>query len=155
MGNIPTFADRGTVNNIEEYTYDEARQGVNINFLYSNLELTKSSCLKQRATMMNEAKTEWKLSSKVGVRGAGINVPLPIPYLVVECAEDYSSTIIGVPDRSYVWIMTRVPHPDAEVVKSLKSKAQLLGFNVTKLQPITQYWPSGPPQGEPSTSLEA
>jgi dehydrogenase/reductase SDR family protein 12 len=140
VANIPTIFDRNTVNNIEEYTYDEARQGVNITFSYSNVELTKTSCMKQRAAMMNEAKTEWKLSSKVGVRGAGISVPLPIPYLVVDCAEDYSSTIIGTPDRSYVWIMTRVHQPEKEVVESLKSKAELLGYKVTDVVDVPQNW---------------
>jgi len=94
--------------------------------------------------------TEWRISPQFGAY-----LPVSIPYLVVDCAEDYSSTIIGVPDRSYLWIMTRVPDPEAAVVEALTTKAQLLGFNVTKLQPITQYWPGGPPQGEPSTSLEA
>merc|ERR1712113_695853 len=124
------------------YTCDEAGEVVHVNFFYSNKEFTKTSCIRQRATVQNVGLgTEWRISPQFGVY-----LPVSIPYLVVDCVEDYSSTIIGVPDRSYVWIMTRVPDPEAAVVEALTTKAQLLGFNVTKLQPITQYWPSGPPQ---------
>lgn len=35
-------------------------------------------------------------------------LPVSLTYLVVDCnTVDYSTTIIGVPDRSYVWIMAR------------------------------------------------
>jgi len=60
-------------------------------------------------------------------------LPLNIPYLIAHCAEDYSSAIIGVPDRSYVWVMTREAQPAAETVKELMKKVQLLGYNPAKL----------------------
>eukprot|EP00401_Gymnodinium_catenatum_P065122 CAMPEP_0117532740 /NCGR_PEP_ID=MMETSP0784-20121206/39523_1 /TAXON_ID=39447 /ORGANISM="" /LENGTH=358 /DNA_ID=CAMNT_0005329141 /DNA_START=84 /DNA_END=1160 /DNA_ORIENTATION=+ len=145
VANIPTTFDKDTVNNVEEYTYDEATRMVQVNFFYSNKELTKTSCLQQRATVKNEGNTEWKLSPKVGVY-----LPVSIPYLIADCAEDYSYTIIGVPDRSYVWIMTREPQPDAAVVEALTKKVQLLGYEPGKLVKVVQDWGKGELLVEPS-----
>mmetsp|Transcript_134522 Transcript_134522/g.287809 ORF Transcript_134522/g.287809 Transcript_134522/m.287809 type:complete len:519 (-) Transcript_134522:165-1721(-) len=134
IANIPTAVDRDTVNNVEEYTYDEGQRMVNVNFTYSNKEFTKTSSLKQRAFIRNDACTEWSISPKVG-----IYLPLKIPYLIAHCAEDYSSAIIGVPDRSYVWVMTREAQPAAETVKELMKKVQLLGYNPAKLTMVPSH----------------
>merc|ERR1712137_987179 len=138
--NIPSMFDKGTVNNVEEYTYDAGKGYISVNFFYSNAELTKSSCIKQRATVATKSSTQWKLSASVGVY-----LPLPVPYLIVDCAGDYSSTIIGVPDRSYIWLMTRVPNPEPAVVEALTMKAQELGYDIGKLVPVCQEWSKGGP----------
>lgn len=135
ISNIPTPFDKGTVNNVENYTYDRAKRGIGVDFYYSNKELTKTSLLKQWATVKNEANTAWGISPKVG-----IYLPTSIPYLVVDCAEDYSTCVIGVPDRSYVWIMARVPVPEPSVVEALTKKVQLLGYDVGKLVSVPQIW---------------
>ena len=115
--NIPTPFDKGTVNNTEEYTWDDSHKAIYVDFSYTNPELTKTSRLKQRATIKNEFNTEWKIAPKLVVY-----LPIPVPYLVADCAEDYSSTIIGVPDRSYIWVMTREPKPSQAVVDELLNK---------------------------------
>jgi hypothetical protein len=48
--------------------------------------------------------SQWSLSPKL----LSIYWPLNISYLVLYVAEDGSYTIIGVPDRKYLWIMTRL-----------------------------------------------
>jgi len=136
--NIPTFFDKGTVNNTEEYVWDEAQQLIQISFKYSDAELTKTSELVQRASVVNSTRTQWALSPKVG-----FFLPVSIAYLVVDCAEDYSSCIIGVPDRSYVWIMTRQANPAAAVSDALSKKVQLLGYDVSKLVVNPQTWGPG------------
>jgi apolipoprotein D and lipocalin family protein len=136
IANIPTAFDKGTINNIEEYRYDEANKTILVDFLYCDEKLTKQSCLKQRATVANATCTQWKLSPKVG-----IYLPVSIPYIIADCAEDYSSTIIGVPDRGYVWIMTRVSNPEQSVIDELIKKAQSLGYDVGKLNHVKQNWP--------------
>lgn len=148
--NIPTYFDRDTVNNIEEYSYNEATQTIHVDFTYSDKAMSKTSLLKQQAKVENELKTQWSLSPKVGVY-----LPLKIPYLVVDCAEDYSTTIIGVPDRSYVWIMTRTANPDETVVEALTKKAQALGYDAGKLVRVPQKWDCEPPAMVPETSVGA
>lgn len=133
--NIPTFLDRDTVNNVEDYVLDEASRTVDVDFTYSDRKQAKTSVLKQRAKVENDLNTRWSISPKFGVY-----LPVRIPYLVADCAEDYSSTIIGVPDRSYVWVMTRTPTPDPSVVKALTKKVQALGYDVRKLVRVPQNW---------------
>jgi dehydrogenase/reductase SDR family protein 12 len=138
--NIPTLFDKGTVNNVENYTYDEAKRRVDIDFTYCNKEMTKSSLLKQRAAVKSDSNTQWALSPKVGVY-----LPTSIPYLIVDCAEDYSTCVIGVPDRSFVWVMARTPTLEPEVAKALTGKVVELGYDVGKLVAVPQNWDGQPP----------
>jgi len=149
--NIPTVFDKNTANNVEEYTYNDAKNIVEVDFTYTDMKLTKTSRLKQRANVINEARTEWKLSPKVGVY-----LPVGIPYLVADCAPDYSTCIIGIPDRSYVWIMAREPQLDAVLEESLVNKAQALGYDPRKLNRVLQKWDQGqPPLCEADEPLES
>jgi len=141
--NIPTYFDRDTGNNIEEYSYNEETQTIHVDFTYCDKAMSKTSQLKQQAKVQNELNTQWSLSPKLGVY-----LPLKIPYLVADCAEDYSTTIIGVPDRSYVWVMARTPNPDESIVEALTKKAQLLGYDVSKLVRVPQKWDSELPMVE-------
>lgn len=138
--NIPTYFDRGTVNNTEDYTLDETKKTVHVSFCYCDKELTKTSKLLQRAAVKNDASTEWAISPKIG-----LYLPVAIPYLIVDCAEDYSSSIVGVPDRAYVWIMTRSVEADPAVVDDLIRKAQLMGYDVSKVVKVPQKWENGEP----------
>jgi len=133
--NIPTPFDKGTANNVENYSYDAASRRVDIDFTYTDMTFTKTSLLKQRATVKNPENTQWALSPKIGVY-----LPTSIPYLVADCAEDYSTCIIGVPDRKYVWVMARAPALGPEAAEALTRKVQLLGYDVAKLVAIPQKW---------------
>jgi apolipoprotein D and lipocalin family protein len=103
VANIPTVFDKGTINNTEDYVWNEKKQCVDVEFRYQKSQTDKTEVVKQRCTIANAFKTEWSLSPKLGV----FYLPLGIPYLILECTEDYSQCIVGVPDRSYLWIMTR------------------------------------------------
>jgi apolipoprotein D and lipocalin family protein len=54
------------------------------------------------------------------VRNPGVNTewgmrfiwPFKAPYLIAYLDETYETTIIGVPDRRYVWVMARTPTLD-------------------------------------------
>merc|ERR1712232_704665 len=139
--NIPTYFDRDTVNNVEEYSYDESTETIEVSFTYCDKRMSKRSELKQRAKVVNDRKTQWSLKPKIGVY-----LPLQIPYLIADCGEDYSSTIIGVPDRSYIWVMTRTPNPDPSLIEALTKKVQLLGYDVNKLVACPQRWEGESPQ---------
>jgi lipocalin len=85
------------------FQWDEEKQSIEVVFKYQKSRTAKPDVLMQRCKVVNEAKTEWALSPKFGL----FYIPIGIPYLILYCEEDYSSCIIGVPDRSYIWIMTR------------------------------------------------
>ncbi|CAE8598521.1 unnamed protein product, partial [Polarella glacialis] len=94
IANIPTIFDKGTTNNMENYVLDDTGNTVNVDFTFRKSGSSKDSLLKQRAAVLNEARTQWAISPKIGVY-----LPLRIAYLIVDRAEDYSTCIIGVPDR--------------------------------------------------------
>ena len=64
--------------------------------------------------------------------------PFKAPFLITDLSPDYQTTIIGVPDRKYVWIMARTKTlPDsryAGMVKLLEKS----GHDVSKLRRVPQ-----------------
>lgn len=54
-------------------------------------------------------------------------------YWVLDHAEDYTWSIVGEASRRYFWILTRDPHPSAEVRSLVLSRAQSFGYDLSKL----------------------
>ncbi|CAK8990567.1 unnamed protein product [Durusdinium trenchii] len=131
IANIPTFFDQGTSNNIETYSLDETGKNVLVDFTYQ--QGSSSKLLQQRAEVVNDACTQWAISPKIGVF-----IPLRLSYLIVDCAEDYSTCIIGVPDRRYLWIMARTPTIEEKTLEALISKSRRLGFDEKAIVRVPQ-----------------
>ncbi|CAE7567879.1 DHRS12 [Symbiodinium sp. CCMP2456] len=133
IANIPTFFDRGTTHNVENYKLDDGGRVVHVDFTYRKAGSGKPGLLQQRAEVVNDACTQWAISPKLGVF-----LPLRIAYLVADCAEDYSTTIIGVPDKSYIWIMARTPTVDQATYDALLAKARSFGYNTSSILRVSQ-----------------
>lgn len=67
--------------------------------------------------------------------------PFSSAYLIAHIEDDYSRTIIGVPDRSYIWIMSRTPDIASAEYERLLGIAATLGYDTTRIQRIPQQWP--------------
>lgn len=134
--NIPTYFDRGSMNNMEEYTLD-ASGTIYVNFTYQKDASSAPTSLLQRATVVSDSCTEWRISPKIG-----IYLPLNLAYLVLDCAADYSTCIIGVPDRQYVWVMARTPTVDEGEMLEMIEKVRGFGYNVSSLIEVPQVWPA-------------
>lgn len=145
QANIPTFLDRDTVNNIEDYIWDEGRNMILVSFKYSAPLLERDDAggiipgpqkeVKQHGTIVNEWSTEWSLAVKIVIYWS-----IPTKYLILgldelEGEEDaYSSCMIGVPDRSCLWIMNRSTQPmSEEALQVYREKAGALGYDVSKI----------------------
>ena len=76
-----------------------------------------------------ETKTEWRMQ---------FLWPFKSAYLIVYLDEDYEQTIIGVPDRSYVWIMARTPQISDEEYDHLVAEVAGMGHDMTKLRKVPQ-----------------
>lgn len=67
--------------------------------------------------------------------------PFRSAYLIVHLDEEYQQTIIGVPDRSHVWIMSRTPVlSDARYAELIDIVAGL-GFDTGRIERVPQRWP--------------
>lgn len=49
-------------------------------------------------------------------------------YWVIDLADDYSTSLVGSPDKEFLWLLSRTPRLNAEKTSSLLSKAKQLGF---------------------------
>jgi len=50
-------------------------------------------------------------------------------YRVIDIAEDYSTALVGTPDRQYLWLLARQPHMAPADVQRWLDKAAALGFD--------------------------
>lgn len=54
-------------------------------------------------------------------------------YWVLKLAEDYSISLVGTPDREYLWLLSRMPSVDERVKEEFQSEARRQGFDLTRL----------------------
>lgn len=59
-------------------------------------------------------------------------------YWIIGLAPDYSWAVVGDPDRDYLWILARAPHPDNESVAAARAAARANGFDVERLVQTSQ-----------------
>lgn len=151
LANIPTPLEVGTSNNIEHYDYDEQNKRVQVTFTYvpGGTPTAKPAQAFMRGYIKNAPlNTRWSLDVKIGFYW-----PLGLTYLIPYICNDY--VIVSVPDRSYLWIMTRgrplppnTTMPDEATAKGVTylsqeeqdrvyqlafAKAIELGFNADKI----------------------
>eukprot|EP00927_Polykrikos_kofoidii_P048967 TRINITY_DN43122_c0_g1_i2.p1 TRINITY_DN43122_c0_g1~~TRINITY_DN43122_c0_g1_i2.p1 ORF type:complete len:523 (+),score=79.35 TRINITY_DN43122_c0_g1_i2:77-1645(+) len=134
ISNIPSFVDKNTSNGTEKYEWDEAQQQINVVFTYMDMARTKSSSILQSAKVINKEGTDWKLRVKLGF------VPLALSYYIVNCAEDYSTCIVGDPGRNLLYIMARTPSIEARELEQLKNAAEAAGYDRSMIQDVPQVW---------------
>lgn len=60
------------------------------------------------------------------------------PYIILDVAEDYSWTVVGYPDRSYLWIMARTPTLPEATYSKLESIAVDAGYDKSKIRMVPQ-----------------
>lgn len=111
LAHIPTAFEKNTFDNYENYIYRDVRKDIAVAFQYSSLddlERKSQNQMSMIARVFNAPiNSHWKLNIKYG-----ITWPIDLNYLVFDAVKDsngeYLYTIVGVPDRSAVWIMTKL-----------------------------------------------
>jgi apolipoprotein D and lipocalin family protein len=130
---IPTRFEKGAVNATETYTWNQTEDRVDIDFRYNQDSRDgKEKKIPQKGFIYNkETNAEWRIQPFW---------PLKFAYLIVSLAPDYSDTIIGVPDRSNVWIMARGPRLTESRYEQLVAKVKTLGYDLSELVRVPQEW---------------
>jgi len=62
-------------------------------------------------------------------------------YIVFDLDQDYRTSMVSGPDKSYLWLLSRTPVMDEATKKRLVAKAQALGFDTSKLIDVDQSTP--------------
>lgn len=61
-------------------------------------------------------------------------------FLILDLDDAYAHTIIGVPDRSSLWIMARTPEVPAATYDALVERAVGMGFERAEIVRVPQRW---------------
>lgn len=59
--------------------------------------------------------------------------PFKGDYWILELDDDYRYVLVGSPSREYLWILSRTPSLDEEIINQLKQSAEQKGFDTTKM----------------------
>lgn len=133
IANLPLPLEGDLVNATETYTWNAEKQRIDV--LYRGHKKTPDGDVKefpQKAFVHNkETNAEWRVQ---------FFWPLKFPYLILDVDSDYSSTMVGVPNRKYLWIMSRKTTMDAASYERLVAKAKVQGFEVGRLKRVLQLW---------------
>ena len=134
IANIPTPFEKGAVNAIENYTWNPEKEIVEVSFDYrAGSPEGKAKHMTQKGFIYNkETNAEWRVQPLW---------PLKLAYLIIDLADDYSYTVIGVPSRNYLWIMAREASLSDEVYQTILDKVVEQGYDLAKIQKVPQIWP--------------
>ena len=132
VGVIPTFAEKDAVNAIERY---ELNDKGNIDITFTHYKKSPEGKYKEYHPkgFIFDKKTnaEWRIQ---------FFWPFKFKYLVIDLAEDYRYTVIGVPNRKYVWIMARDTMLSEEDNKLIREKLLNQGYDISKIVEVPQVW---------------
>jgi apolipoprotein D and lipocalin family protein len=54
-------------------------------------------------------------------------------YWIIDLAPDYSFSVVGAPDRKYLWILSRTPQMDEAIYQRIVERTAARGFDVSRL----------------------
>ena len=64
--------------------------------------------------------------------------PFTGAYWIIELDQDYQWAVVGHPDRTYYWILSRTPQMDAGLYDELIRRAAAKGYDVSKIKKTLQ-----------------
>ena len=133
VANIPTFIEKNAVNAVESYSL---RKDGDIDIIFTFHDKKHDGKKKKYQALgiihNKDSNAEWRVQ---------FFWPIKFPYKVIDLHPEYLYTVIGVPNRKYLWIMSRTPKMDdntyEEIVKRL---AMNYGYDMHKINKITHKW---------------
>ena len=99
IANIPTVIEKNAFNAIENYKLNNKGEIETTFSFYKNGPNGDKKVYNPKGYIYNKkTNAEWRME---------FLWPIKLPFLIIDLAEDYSYTVIGYPNRKYVWIMSR------------------------------------------------
>lgn len=128
IAHIPTFIEDEAYNAVESYTLaDDGTIPTTYVFNNGSFDGPLKTYNPRGFVHNQETYTEWRMQ---------FVWPFKSAYLIVYLDADYQTTIIGVPDRDYAWIMARTKTlPDARY-QELVDILTKTGHDTTKLRRV-------------------
>lgn len=128
---IPNFIEKNAYNGIESYHRGKGNK-INITYTFYNQRNGKKKVMHPQGEIFNtESNAEWRVQ---------FAWPLKFPYLVIDLAEDYRYTSIGVANKKFVWIMSRKPKMSNDDYNKVLKNLEQKGYDIKKIQKMEQRW---------------
>lgn len=128
VANIPTSFERNAWNALEQYSRNE-RGEIETTFTFNKGAADGPEKVYRPKGFVTDDPSN-------AVWGMQFIWPFKAEYRILHVDEDYSETIIGRRKRDYLWIMTRVPHPDEAQLERLIQIAVEEGYLREKIQRV-------------------
>ncbi len=129
---IPGFSEEGAHNGKESYELaDDGTIYTTYTFRKDGFDGKEKRFTPKGWVYNKETNTEWRMQ---------FLWPFKAVYLVAWVDDTYETTIIGVPNRKYVWIMARDWDMNDQRYAELVDMTADMGYNTTKIQRIPQRW---------------
>ena len=131
---IPFFSEEGAHNGVESYRLtDEGVIETTYTFRKGGFDGPEKRFTPKGWVYDKETNAEWRMQ---------FLWPFKAAYLIVYLDEHYQKTIIGVPARKYVWIMSRDPYVSDADYQELMDQVAAAGYDIERVQRVPQRWPS-------------
>ncbi|MCC5794789.1 MAG: lipocalin family protein [Chromatiales bacterium] len=131
---LPMFSERDAWNGVESYRLTE--DGVietTYTFRRGGFDGPERRLTPRARVYDTRTNAEWRMQ---------FIWPFQAAFLIAWLDDDYQRTVIGVPDRSNVWIMARSPEiPEAEYQELVDFLAET-GHDLERLRRVPQRWPA-------------
>ena len=132
IANIPTFIEKRATNAVESYRLNDKGEVETTFTFYQDSPTGKKKVYNPIGFIFNtETNAEWRMQ---------FIWPFKLPFLIIDLADDYSYTVVGVPNRKYVWIMARESKLPNDIYEKIINELAGIGYDVSKVQKIMQEW---------------
>lgn len=131
---IPFFSEEGAHNGVENYRLtDEGIIETTYTFRDGAFDGPEKRFTPRGWVHDHDTNAEWRMQ---------FLWPFEAAFLIVYLDEAYQTTIIGVPDRNNIWIMSRDPGMSEADYQRMLRFAENLGYDVAKVKRVPQRWPT-------------
>ncbi len=130
IAHIPTFIETQAYNAVESYKLlDDGTIKTTFTFNKGSLDGPVKTYNPKGWVYNQQTRTEWRMQ---------FLWPFKSVYLITALYEKEGITIIGVPDRKYVWIMARTKTIPEARYKELVKELERTGHDISKLRRVPQ-----------------
>ena len=131
---FPFFSEEGAHNGVESYRLtDEGVIETTYTFRDGGFDGPEKRFTPKGWVYDHDTNAEWRMQ---------FVWPFKAAYLIVYLDQEYQKTIIGVPDRNNIWIMSRNPQMTVAEYQRMLSYAASVGYDVAKVRRVPQRWTS-------------
>jgi len=132
QGIIPNFKEKHALNGIESYSLNDDGS-ILVKYVFNDKrDPEKISKMQMKAKVVDtQTNARWKVQ---------LLKPFWFSYLIIDLAPDYRYTVIGVPNKKYVWIMTRETTISPQDWNSIIANLKLMGYKTEKIVQMPQIW---------------